>query len=202
MDDDSIVNFELLETLLEANDDETLNSAVLCPSLTRNSRVWRYQESKVMGKYAHSRDVVPERVHPDFCIGYLYTVSRSTGLALAEVAKFLGDEVKPDKIAEDVVVTGHLLKRLPWLYLKSLTPIGGSLWDSFFSHCPILSLLLVSFNQLVLDAGSSDAPDMSYVHNPKFLICAIAEGIVYEYLLPIGIPINRLWQGCSRNKND
>ena len=162
-------------------------NTISCPSVTRNRKVWRHSEAKLMGKWAHSEEEIPGKYLPDYCIGFLYVISPKVGLALAETAQLLGQSVHPTKNDEDYVVTGLLARRLPWVTLRSLAPIGGSAWDSFLSHCPLFDVLRYAFNPIAVGAGSSDAPDVQYVGSPAFLFCVFSEWLRYEYLQPVGI---------------
>ena len=151
-----------------------------------------------MGKWSHSIAEIPDKFFPDYCQGFLYVTSPKAGLALAETAKALGDEAKPDTAEEDYIVTGWLAERLPWLSLRSLTPVGGHAWDSYFSHCSLLGLLRFSFNPLALGAGSADSPGLQYVNSPRFVFCVMAEFAAYDYLRPLGVTWDVVWDGCKR----
>ena len=171
---------------------------ISCPTVIRNQKPWRYSEAKVMGKWTHSFEDIPDKFFPDYCQGFLYTTTPTAGLGLAEAAKAVGNEVRPDTLEEDYIVTGWLAEKLPWLHLRSLSPIGGKAWDSFFSHCSLLGLIRFSFNPLAIGAGSADSPDLQYVNSPRFVLCVIAEFAVYEYLRPMGITYDIIWDGCTR----
>ena len=198
IDDDSIIDFDLLDSLLDEKDADTKEETISCPTVIRNQKPWRYSDAKVMGKWTHPLEEIPDKFFPDYCQGFLYVTSPATGLALAEAAKALGDEVKPDLLEEDYIVTGWLAERLSGVSLRSLTPIGGRALDSFFSHCSILGLIRFSFNPLAIGAGSADSPDLQYVETPRFVLCVIAEFAVYDYLRPLGVTWDVIWEGCRR----
>jgi hypothetical protein len=198
MDDDSIIDFDLLDSLLEKNTANTEEETISCPTVIRNQKPWRYSDAKVMGKWTHPFEELPDKFFPDYCQGFLYVTSPRVGLALAEVARILGDQLKPDKLEEDYIVSGWLAERLPWVRLRSLTPIGGDAWDNIFSHCSLLGLFRFSFNPIALGAGSADSPDLQYVNSPRFVLCVMAEFLVYEHLRPLGITWDIIWDGCKR----
>ena len=50
MDDDTLVDFELLDSLLADTD---LTNKVACPSVMRNQKPWRHPQAKVMGKWTN-----------------------------------------------------------------------------------------------------------------------------------------------------
>jgi len=198
IDDDSIIDFELLESLLDKKATESPEETISCPTVIRNQKPWRYSDAKVMGKWTHSIAEIPDKFFPDYCQGFLYVTSPKVGLALAEAAKALGVKVKPDLLEEDYIVTGWLAERISWLKLSSLTPLGGTAWDSFFSHCPVLGLLRFTFNPLALGAGSADSPELQYVNSPRFVFCVMAEFVAYDWLRPMGITWDVVWDGCRR----
>ena len=80
MDDDSLIDFDLLDNLLDASGSNI--EAVFCPSLSRNVRPWRHPEANVFGKYAISVEDLPEGYY-DYCSGILYTTSLKAALGLA-----------------------------------------------------------------------------------------------------------------------
>ena len=185
IDDDSIIDFDKLVSTLEMMDEEVDGETISCPSVTRNRKVWRHSEARLMGKWAHSEEEIPGKYLPDYCNGFLYVISPTVGLALAETAYMLGQGVHPTKNDEDYVVTGLLAQRLPWVKHRSLAPVGGAAWDAFLSHCPFFDVLRYSFNPLAVGAGSSDSPDLQYVGSPHFLICVFSEYLRYQYLAPL-----------------
>ena len=198
IDDDSIIDFDLLDSLLDRRALTSSEETISCPTVIRNQKPWRYPDAKVMGKWTHPLEEIPDKFFPDYCQGFLYVTSPKVGLALAEAALVLGDQVKPDKLEEDYIVTGWLAERLPWVSLRSLTPLGGDAWDTFFSHCSLLGLIRFSFNPLALGAGSADSPGLQYVNSPRFVLCVMAEFLVYEYLRPLGLTWDIIWEGCRR----
>ena len=50
MDDDTLVDFELLDSLLADTD---LTNKVACPSVMRNQKPWRHPQARVMGKWTN-----------------------------------------------------------------------------------------------------------------------------------------------------
>ena len=195
MDDDSVVDFDLLFSLLERTA-TSKEDTILCPTVFRNMKPFRHPDAKVSGKWAYSYEVIPGKFVPDFCPGFLYVTSTRVGLALAETARVMGDQVWPDKMGEDYM-TGFLAERLPWVTLRSLSPVGGDMWDNFFSHCPFLTLLRYSWNPLALGAGSAES-DLQYVNSPRYVFCISAEFVLYQYLHPLGFTWDIIWDGCRR----
>ena len=196
MDDDSLIDFDLLDNLLDASSDAI--ESVSCPSVWRNVKPWRHSESNIFGKYAISVEDLPENYN-DFCWGSLYTSSLKGALGLAVIAQDVGNVVSPDKIIfEDLLITGLLRKRLPWLHLRSLTPIGGKTWDGLLSHCPFLSFLRMTFNPLILNAGSADNENLQYVWSIRFVLCVFAEYVIFEYLPSLGSVFKSQLEHCKR----
>ena len=138
---------------LDDMDKDSNEKTISCPSVTRNRKVWRHSEARLMGKWAHSEAEIPGKYLPDYCNGFLYVFSPTVGLALAEAALILGQDVHPTRNDEDYVVTGLLAQRLHWVKHRSLAPIGGKSWDTFFSHCPFFDVLRYSFNPITVGAG-------------------------------------------------
>ena len=198
MDDDSLIDFGKLKVALEANIGGESETTISCPSVTKNRKVWRHAEAKMMGKWAHTEDEIPDKYLPDYCNGFLYTFSPKVGLALAQVAKGLGASIYPTRNDEDYLVTGLLAKRLSWVTHRSLAPVLGSLWDKFLSHCPLLDVLRYAFNPIALGAGSSDSPELQYVGSPQFLACVFFEYIRYQYFLGVGLEWDPMQDICDR----
>ena len=199
IDDDSIIDFDKLVSVLENMDKDYDDETISCPSVTRNRKVWRHSEANLMGKWAHSEAEIPGKYLPDYCNGFLYVISPTVGLALAETARILGQSVYPTRNDEDYVVTGILAERLPWVKHRSLAPLGGQAWDSFFSHCPFFDVLRYSFNPLAVGAGSGDSPELQYVRSPHFILCVFAEYVRYQYFLPVGLHMDFTGGFCSRD---
>jgi len=199
IDDDSEIDFEKLVSTLDEMDKDFNDKTISCPSVTRNRKVWRHREAKLLGKWAHSEAEIPGKYLPDYCNGFLYVISPVVGLALAETARIVGQSVYPTRNDEDYVVTGLLAERLPWIKHRSLTPVGGQVWDSFLSHCPVLDVLRYSFNPLAVGAGSGDAPELQYVKSPHFILCVFAEYARYQYFRPLGLDIDFTGGLCNRN---
>ena len=135
---------------LEDMDMEDKGETISCPYVTRNRKVWRHSEARLMGKWAHSEAEIPGKYLPDYCTGFLYVFSPRVGLALAEAAQVLGQSVHPMRNDEDYVVTWLLAQGLPWVRHRSLTALGVRAWDSFFSHCPFFDVLRYSFNPIAV----------------------------------------------------
>ena len=64
IDDDSIIDFDKLVTTLEDMGKEENGETISCPSVTRNRKVWRHSEAKLMGKWAHSEAEIPGKYLP------------------------------------------------------------------------------------------------------------------------------------------
>ena len=199
IDDDSVIEFKKLDSILDEVEKDPREETISCPTVIRNQRTWRHPEAKTMGKWAISEVEMPEKLLPDYCNGLFYVTSPKGGLGLAVTARIMGNEAKPDVLNEDFLITGFLQEKLPWLSLRSLSPVGGAAWDSFFSHCPILTLIRwSSFNPLVVGAGSPDSPHLQYVNNPYFLLCLVAEHVMYDYLRHVGITQRAMDKVCAR----
>ena len=184
---------------LDDMDKDSNEKTISCPSVTRNRKVWRHSEARLMGKWANSEAEIPGKYLPDYCNGFLYVFSPTVGLALAEAELILGQDVHPTRNDEDYVVTGLLAQRLSWVKHRSLAPIGGRSWDSFFSHCPFFDVLRYSFNPIAVGAGSSDSPELQYDRSPHFLFCVFSEYMRYQYLLPVGMTWDFTQGFCSRD---
>ena len=178
-------------------EDAETNETIFCPTIFRNTKPFHHKEAKLMGKYSHPEEDYPEDFTPDYCFGFLYVTSPKAALAIAEAAKIMGSAARPDILEDDEIISGFLAERIPWIKHRSLTPLGGSLWDRFFSHCPLLGLLRVTFNPLALGAGSKDSK-LPYINSPRFPLCVIAETFMYDYLKPIGITWDIIGESCSR----
>ena len=59
INDDSIIDFDLLDSLLDEKDVDEKEKTVSCPKVIRNQKPWRYPE--VMGKWTHPLEEIPDK---------------------------------------------------------------------------------------------------------------------------------------------
>ena len=52
LDDDSLIDFGKLKLALDENIGDDSETTISCPSVTKNRKVWRHAEAKLMGKWA------------------------------------------------------------------------------------------------------------------------------------------------------
>ena len=60
IDDESFIDFDLLDSLLGEKDADTTEETISCPTVIRNQKPWRYSDAKVMGKWTHTVEEIPE----------------------------------------------------------------------------------------------------------------------------------------------
>merc|ERR1711973_106636 len=190
LDDDTEFDYEQLESALGKID--LSDHVIACPSVARGQKILRDPDAPIAGKYSPSPEC-QGTMYPDFCFGYLYTMSQKTSLLLADVARY----VPSSSIGlEDYYLTGYLREEYPDIKLMSMAPVGGTfLWENFLTFCPVLSFLRVVFNPILLRSGS---PELQYVNNPKFVFCVFQEYVNYFYLKPLDM-FQESWKiYCSR----
>jgi len=211
-DDNAIVDFKKVLSILQAKYPKDIPAMIECPCPLRNWQIIRHNHTNTFfGKWrvkaednerVKSRD--PEHqlaIFPDFCPGWLYITTPEVGLGLAIVAahdKNIQKVLAAEETIEDVFITGVIRERLPWVKLSVLETGPAGQLVNIASHFPLLTVVkLVLLNGIVLEKGSGN---VSYINSPRFLICTMLETVLekVEKIHPLLTPAY-IWDICDRD---
>ena len=169
----------------------------------RNMKTKRSDRPRMLGNWTADIELLPQDRVPDFCAGFLYLVTPTTGVRLAQAGlEVFGHFEKEITLIEDMLITGVLRQSLGDVHLDMLAETNKHCWLHFLSHCPWLTVAkLTFFDDLVINK-TSDRSGVQYVGSvtsPKvwrFFLCLHLEValLAMEDIFDVGF----LWDICKR----
>ena len=202
-DDNVVMDLKLMmELSAEKRPDDRV---IVCGSGPphRNMKTKRSSRPGMLGNWTADIDQLPQARVPDFCAGFLYLVTPTTGVRLAQAGlEVFGHFEKEITLIEDMLITGVLRQSLADVHLDMLAETNKHCWLHFLSHCPWLTVAkLTFFDDLVINK-TSDRSGVQYVGSvtsPKvwrFFLCLHLEValLAMEDIFDVGF----LWDICKR----
>ena len=178
-----------------------------CGPPHRNMKTLRSSSPRMLGNWSVPRSQMEADIIPDFCAGFLYSVSPVLGARLVQAgAKVFGGHSEDIVLIEDSLITGVLRQSLGDVDLDILVDSRTRwLWSDILSHCPWLTVAKMTFFDDLVIRKTSDRSGVQYVGSVwdasvwRFFLCLHIETVLgaTEDIFSISIP-NFIWDVCKR----
>ena len=178
-----------------------------CGPPHRNMKTLRSSSPRMLGNWSVPRSQMEADTIPDFCAGFLYSVSPVLGARLVQAgAKVFGGHSEDIVLIEDSLITGVLRQSIGDVDIGIL---GDSrtrwLWSDILSHCPWLTVAKMTFFDDLVIRKTSDRSGVQYVGSVwdasvwRFFLCLHIETVLGATENTFSIPIpNFIWDVCKR----
>ena len=207
-DDNVVLDLHaLLSATLAAPRPDGLSVLCGCGPPHRNMKALRSSSPRMLGNWSAPRSQLEADIIPDFCAGFLYSMTPALGARLAQAgARVFGGHSEDIVLIEDMLITGVLRQSLGDVDLDILVDSRMRwLWTDFLSHCPWLTVAKMTFFDDLVIRKRSDRSGVQYVgsvwdvHVWRFFLCLHIETALgsIENIFSMSIP-NFIWDVCKR----
>ena len=184
-----------------------LNVLCGCGPPHRNMKTMRNSSPRMLGNWSVPRSQLEADTVPDFCAGFLYSVTPALGARLVQAgAQVFGEHREDIVLIEDSLITGLLRQSLGDVNLDILVDSSTRwAWTNILSHCPWLTVAKMTFFDDLVIRKISDRSGVQYVGSVsdvkvwRFFLCLHIETalVSVENIIGISIP-NIVWDLCKR----
>ena len=197
----------LLSATLSPGRPDGLSVLCGCGPPHRNMKTLRSSSPRMLGNWSVPRSQLEADIIPDFCAGFLYSMTPALGARLAQAgSRVFGGHSEDIVLIEDSLITGVLRQSLGDVDLDILVESRTRwLWTDILSHCPWLTVAKMTFFDDLVIRKKSDRSGVQYVGSVwdanvwRFFLCLHIETALgsIENIFSMSIP-NFIWDVCKR----